>query len=161
MAAANRYAKRKGLQGFGALSNNFSLARMIEAPWADCLSASDPESRRWLKRTQTPLFAWSSQASGFFTDRCKDGKLSDPWVVRCWYSEENWKRRERAVALAKKKGCEPTNIAAAYVLNQPFPTFALIGPRALPETASSLEALKVELTPREIGWLDLKGETQG
>src|SRR5690606_16431901 len=26
VAAANRYAKRKGLQGFGALSNNFSLA---------------------------------------------------------------------------------------------------------------------------------------
>jgi len=161
LAAANRYAKRKGLQGFGALSNNLSLARMIDAPWTDCLSASDEESRRWLKKTQIPVFAWSSQASGFFTDRGNAGKLADPWLVRVWYSDENWKRRERAVALAAKKGVAPTNIAAAYVLQQPFPTFALIGPRQLGETVSSFDALKVELTRQEIDWLDLKRDNPG
>ena len=103
-----------------------------------------------------PLFAWSSQASGFFTDRGRNGPKSDPWLVRCWYSDENWKRRERALELARKKGVEATNIAAAYVLHQPFPTFALIGPRQLGETVSSLEALSVELTTREMNWLDLK-----
>jgi len=159
MAAANRYAKRKGLQGFGALSNNFSLAQMIAAPWTDCLSASDADSRRWLKKTQTPVFAWSSQAYGFFTKRADAGKLSDPWMVRCWYSEDNWRRRERAIELAAKKGVAATNIAAAYVLHQPFPTFALIGPRALGELVGSLDALKVELTPKEVAWLDLSRET--
>jgi len=156
MAAANRYARRKGLQGFGALSNNFSLARMIAAPWADCLSASDPESRRWLKKHQIPEFAWSSQAYGFFTERANAGPASDPFMVRCWYSEDNWRRRERAIELAAKKGVAPTNIAAAYVLQQPFPTFALIGPRVLSELVSSLHALDVELTPREARWLNLE-----
>src|SRR3712207_7214836 len=31
-------------------------------------------SEEWLRRTGTPLFAWSSQARGFFTDRAGRGK---------------------------------------------------------------------------------------
>jgi aryl-alcohol dehydrogenase-like predicted oxidoreductase len=158
VAAANRYAKRKGKQGFGAVSNNFSLARMVDPVWAGCVSASDPDSRRWLKRTQLPLFAWSSQARGFFTARAGRDRTEDADLVRCWYSDDNFARRERAYALAAKKGVSPIAIAAAYVLTQPFPTFALIGPRTIAETASSMEGLAVELTPREVAWLNLERE---
>ena len=156
MNAANRYAKRKGLQGFGVLSNNFSLARMVQPPWADCVAASDPDSRRWLKKTQTPLLAWSSQARGFFTSRAGRDKLEDTELVRCWYSDDNFARRERAEELAKEKGVSPINIAAAYVLGQPFPTFALIGPRQISETADSMGCLSVVLTPKEVAWLNLE-----
>ncbi len=158
VAAANRYAKRKGLQGFGALSNNFSLARMVEPVWGGCVAASDPASRKWLKKTQLPHFAWSSQARGFFTDRAGRDKLGDAELTRCWYADDNFERRERAVALAAKKGVSPIAIAAAYVLAQPFPSFALIGPRTIAETVSSLECLRVELTPREVAWLNLERE---
>ena len=158
VAAANRYAKRKGLQGFGALSNNFSLARMVDPVWGGCVAASDEASRKWLKKTQLPLFAWSSQARGFFTDRAGRDKVSDAELVRCWYSEDNFARRERAVALAAKKGVSPIAIAAAYVLHQPFPTFALIGPRVIVETVSSLECLGVTLSPKEVAWLNLERE---
>ncbi|MDB6169540.1 MAG: oxidoreductase [Verrucomicrobia bacterium] len=158
MNAANRYAKRKGLQGFGALSNNFSLARMVEAPWTGCVAASDPASRKWLKKTQTPLLAWSSQARGFFTPRGGRDRREDSELVRCWYSDDNFARRDRAVELAKEKGVSPINIAAAYVLSQPFPTFALIGPRQISETADSLACLGVTLTPKEVAWLNLERE---
>lgn len=158
VAAANRYAKRKGLQGFGALSNNFSLARMVDPVWGGCVAASDPDSRKWLKKHQLPHFAWSSQARGFFTDRAGRDRLGDAELTRCWYSEDNFARRERAVALAAKKGVSPIAIAAAYVLAQPFPSFALIGPRTIAETVSSLECLRVELTPREVAWLNLERE---
>lgn len=156
VAAANRYAKRKGLQGFSVVSNNFSLARMVDPVWAGCISCSDVESRRWLKRHQLPVLAWSSQARSFFTDRAGRDKREDAELVRCWYSDDNFERRERAYALAKKKGVTPIAIAAAYVLTQPFPTFALIGPRQLSETVSSLPCLGVTLTPREISWLNLE-----
>ncbi|MBS0631439.1 MAG: aldo/keto reductase, partial [Verrucomicrobia bacterium] len=116
IAAANRYAKRKGLQGFGALSNNFSLARMVDPVWTGCISASDADSRRWLKKNQFPLFAWSSQARGFFTDRAGPDKRDDEQLVRCWYSEDNFVRRDRAIELAKKKNTTAIAIAAAYVL---------------------------------------------
>lgn len=159
MAAANEYARRKGGQGFGVLSNNFSLARMVDPVWGGCISAGDAATRRWLTETQTPLLAWSSQARGFFTERAGRDKLGDQELARCWYAEDNWRRRERAHALAEKKGVSPINIAAAYVLHQPFPTFALIGPRVISETVSSMPCLGVTLTPEEIAWLNLERET--
>jgi aryl-alcohol dehydrogenase-like predicted oxidoreductase len=158
LAAANRYARRKGLQGFGVVSNNFSLARMVNPVWSGCVAASDAESRRWLKRQQLPLFAWSSQARGFFTDRAGRDKLGDWHLTHCWYSDDNFARRERAIELAKRKGVSPIAIAAAYVLQQPFPTFALIGPRFIAETVGSLECLGVTLTSRELAWLNLERE---
>ncbi|MCC6416024.1 MAG: aldo/keto reductase [Opitutaceae bacterium] len=156
VAAANRYAQRKGLQGFSVVSNNFSLARMVDPVWGGCISCSDVESRRWLKKHQLPVLAWSSQARGFFTERAGRGKHDDAELARCWYSDDNFERRERAYALAEKKGVTPIAIAAAYVLAQPFPTFALIGPRQLSETVSSLPCLGVILTPREVAWLNLE-----
>ena len=154
--AANAYAKSKGLQGFSVVSNNFSLARMIEPPWSGCVSASDPASRSWFEKTQTTLLAWSSQARGFFTDRAGPELKSDAELVRCWYSDDNFKRRERVMEMAAKKNVMPINIALAYVLNQPFPTFALIGPRTLAETRTSLPGLDVELSADDVKWLNLE-----
>lgn len=155
-AAANAYAAASGQQGFTALSNNFSLARMVEPVWPGCIAASDPASREWLAATQTPLFPWSSQARGFFTGRAHPDDRSDPELVRSWYSEDNFRRLERVNSLARERGAAPIAVALAYVLNQPFPTFPLIGPRTLAETRSSLSALAVELSPDEVRWLNLE-----
>ena len=152
---ANAYAEKKGLKKFGVVSNNFSLARMVSPVWEGCVSAKDPAFSQWLMETQTPLLSWSSQARGFFTERAGRDKSSDTELVRCWYSDDNFKRRERAIELASKKGVQPIHIALAYVLAQAFPTFALIGPRFISETASSCEGLSVSLTKEELHWLDL------
>ena len=152
--AAVAYAQSKGLIGPAAVSNNFSLAEMVQPPWDGCLAASDAASRAWFTERQIPLLAWSSQARGFFTDRAGPEKHEDEELVRCWYSAANFARRARAYELAAKKRVEPINIALAYVLAQPFPTFALIGPRTLAETTSSFRALEVELTAEEVGWLE-------
>ncbi|MEX0886533.1 MAG: aldo/keto reductase [Phycisphaeraceae bacterium] len=155
---ANAYAASKGLSGFTVLSNNFSLARMVEPVWAGCVAASDPEYRAWLEANQMPVLAWSSQARGFFTERADlpADAQPDKSLVQSWYSEDNFQRRERAIELAKRKGVRPINIAAAYVLNQPFPTFPLIGPRTLEELRTSLPALEVELSETELAWLNLE-----
>ena len=154
--AANAWAKQHGMTGFVALSNNFSLARMVDPVWAGCLSASDAASRAWLTKTGMALFPWSSQARGFFTGRARPDDHSDPELVRCWYSDDNFLRLDRANALAQKRGVLPINIALAYVLAQPFPTFPLIGPRTLSETRTSLPGLTVDLTPDEVRWLNLE-----
>jgi aryl-alcohol dehydrogenase-like predicted oxidoreductase len=155
--AANGYAKAKGLVGFAAVSNNFSLARMVEPVWGGCIAASDPASREWFIQTQTALLPWSSQARGFFLPFATPDYQGDPELRRCWSSEDNFRRRERAVELADKRGVEPINIALAYVLHQPFPTFPLIGPRTINETRSSFNALNVALSPDEVKWLNLEG----
>ncbi len=153
---ANAYAQAKGLDGFVAMSNNFSLARMIEPPWAGCMSASDPASRAWFARMQMPLMPWSSQARGFFTGRAHPDDRSDEELVRCWYSEDNFQRLERVNTMARERGVLPINIALANVLCQPFPTFPLIGPRTLAETRTSFPALSIELSPEEVRWLNLE-----
>jgi aryl-alcohol dehydrogenase-like predicted oxidoreductase len=155
---ANDYAAQKGLQGFSLVSNNFSLARMVNPIWGGCVSASDPISRMWLAKTQIALFCWSSQARGFFTDRAhREPALNDEEMNRCWVAEDNWQRRDRVLELAAKKNVLPINIALAYVLKQPFPTFPLIGPRTLEELRTSLPALEIELTDAEMRWLNLEG----
>lgn len=153
---ANTYASENGLMGFSAMSNNFSLARMVEPVWAGCIAASDPESREWLTETQMPLMPWSSQARGFFTGRALPEDQSDPELVRSWYGEDNFRRLERVNQMAEERGVLPINIALAYVLSQPFPTFPLIGPRALSETRTSLPALDIQLSPAELRWLNLE-----
>ena len=156
IAEANEYAAKKGLQPFTVVSNNLSLARMVDPVWEGCIHASDAESRAWLTKTQMTLMPWSSQARGFFTDRANRENPTDKEMARCWYADDNWKRRERAYELARKKGVEPINVALAYVLCQPFPTFPLIGPRNVFEMRSCMRALSVKLTPDELRWLNLE-----
>jgi predicted dehydrogenase/aryl-alcohol dehydrogenase-like predicted oxidoreductase len=156
VAEANAYADSAGKAPFVAVSNNFSLARALDVPWAGCVSSSDDESRQWLEKNQIALMPWSSQAQGFFTGRAAPDDRSDPNLVRCWYSDDNFERLARARQLGEARGVAPTAIALAYVLHQEFPTFPLFGPRALAETRSSIDALRVELTPDEVRWLDLR-----
>ena len=156
LEAANDYAGSKGVTGFVVSSNQLSLARMVEPPWPGCLSAGDPESRAWHERTQMPLLSWSSQARGFFSGNAHPDNRSDAELVRCWYCDDNFQRLQRAAELARKHDVEPINVALAYVLRQPFPTFPLVGPRTLAETRSSCESLDVELTPDELRWLNLE-----
>lgn len=153
--AANDYAKAKGLHGFSAVSNNFSLARMVAAPWDGCLSSTDEASRQWFTKTQMPLLAWSSLAKGFFV-YADPNNQSNQMLVNCWYCEDNFERLRRARELAAKKGVEAVQIALAYVLHQPFPVFPLIGPERLHELMVSLDALDIELTPEEVKWLNLE-----
>ena len=153
--AGNAYAKKKGLTGFAAVSNNFSLARMVDPVWRGCIHASDAASRAWFTRTQMPLMPWSSQARGFFV-RADPADKSDSSLVRCWYSEDNFRRLARARELAARRGVQPIVIALAYVLCQPFPTLPLIGPRTLAETRVSMQALDVKLSPEELRWLNLE-----
>jgi predicted dehydrogenase/aryl-alcohol dehydrogenase-like predicted oxidoreductase len=154
--ALNDYARSKGLVGMACVSNQFSLARMVKPVWQGCIGSSDAESRAWLTRTQLPILAWSSQARGFFTERSSPENLSDAEMVNSWYAEDNFRRKARAEELAARRGVAPILIALAYVLCQPFPTFALIGPATLAEMRQSMQALGLALTPEEVKWLNLE-----
>jgi aryl-alcohol dehydrogenase-like predicted oxidoreductase len=119
---------------------NWTLARMDEAN--ACAVA-------WLKRTGTTLFAWSSQARGFFTDRGGRQKHDDPALVKSWYNEVNFARRDRAEWLARKYNTTVAAIALAYNLAQNFALFPLIGPVTVDELRSSLVALRAKLSREE------------
>ena len=154
MDEAIAYAEKTGKTAPGALSNNFSLAEMLDPIWAGCVAASDEPWKEWAKERQIPNFAWSSQGRGFFTDRAGRDKRDDEEIVRVWYSERNFERRDRAIELAKELGRHPIHIALAYVIAQLFPVIPLIGPRTIAELEDSLSALDIKLTPEQVRWLE-------
>lgn len=156
---ANAYAIKHGREPFRVVSNNFSLARMINPIWDGGISSKGAAWREWFLQNQAALLAWSSQARGYFAPDRLSGTVSDAELLRCWDSKDNRERRERAQTLAKKKGISPLNIALAFVLNQPFPTFALIGPRTINETRTALAGGNLHLSPEELAWLDLEKGT--
>lgn len=167
---ANEWASKHGKSGLAAVSNQFSLARMLNPVWPGCISSNDSEFRKFLTDSGLALFPWSSQARGFFTNRVdslvntgasKGGSRfgtdpSDEELERCWFSKENFERRHRARDLGGRLGVEAINIALAFVLVQPFPCFPLFGPRQLLETSSSLRSVHVDLSDDDIRWLDLR-----
>jgi aryl-alcohol dehydrogenase-like predicted oxidoreductase len=155
---ANAYARAHGLKPFGVSSPNLALAIPNEPMWIGCVTiAGDPEGQEWYARTQMPLFAWSSQARGFFSGRyAADSEDGDPLVIKTYFSDDNWERYRRAGEIAKKKGCTLQQAVLAWVLHQPQNVFALIGPATVAELEDCLGALDVSLTPEELGWMNLE-----
>lgn len=152
----NEYADKKRLKGFVLNSPHLSLANPKEPMWGGCVML-DTDARKWHEKTQFPLFAWSSQARGFFSGRFAPGKLEgDQDVIRVYYNDENFERLRRANELGAKKGVSAIQIAFAYVMQQPFPTWCLIGPANVDELRSSIGALELTLTPQESKWLNLE-----
>ena len=110
----------------------------------------------WHEKTNLPLFSWSAQAGGFFSGRFTRENKEDQEMVDVFYNDDNWERYDRAVKMAEEKGLTPIQIALAYVLNQKFPTTAVIGPENTDELISSYNGSKLLLSQKEVDWLDLK-----
>ncbi|HLZ26434.1 MAG TPA: aldo/keto reductase [Chloroflexota bacterium] len=159
---ANAYAAAHGLLPFSVSSPNLALAVPNEPMWVGCISiAGDAEAQAWYQQTNTPVFAWSAQARGFFSGRYRpdltEGATIDAQnVIRTYYSDANWERYRRADELAELKGCTLRQVALAWVLHSPLDVFALIGPATVGELDDCLGALDVELTPDEVAWLNLE-----
>jgi aryl-alcohol dehydrogenase-like predicted oxidoreductase len=153
-------ARAKGLLAPQILNNNLSLAVMEKPIWPGCLTSNDPATLAFLARTQTVHLSWSSQARGYFLPEELRNRLpADTAPETCYGSARNAERRRRAEALAARRGVGANAVAAAWVLTQPFPSFALIGPRSPGELASTLSALKVSLSAPECAWLNLDSDT--
>jgi aryl-alcohol dehydrogenase-like predicted oxidoreductase len=177
IAEANAYAEAHNLKPFSVSSPNLALAVPNEPMWAGCVSLSgDEEALAWYTKSQFPVFAWSSQARGFFSGRYtpemaaelkekqpKFDELTPPErdqlnVFRTYFSEANWERYRRAESLATEKGCTLQQITLAWVLAQPLNLYALIGPATTSELDNSLGALDIVLSEEEISWLNLQKE---
>jgi 1-deoxyxylulose-5-phosphate synthase len=148
---ANAYAAARGIAGISCNSPHLSLAVQEEPPWPGCVSAHDADSRAWHERTGMPLLAWSAQAGGFFGG-------PDGASARVYQSAPNRERRAHAEQLGRRTGHTANAIALAWVLAQPFPVVAIIGPHSEEHLHASLVALEVRLGPEDARWLNLECE---
>ena len=157
--SANDYANEHDIAGFKVLSNNFSLARMIEPVWPGCFSCDDAYLK-YLKDNNIHLFPWSSQARGFFVNQVEfaaNEHFANPTneeEKRVWHDELNLIRRDRAIELAKEKSCQPIQIALSYVVNLEISAYPLVGPRNFFELDSCIEATNIQLSKQELRYLE-------
>lgn len=145
--AANRIAKEHGLQGFSLNNPNLSLAAVNEPMWGGCVTV-DEAGRQWHEANQLPLLSWSSGAGGFFADVVNED------IKRVYHNEVNFGRLERLKAMAKQKGVTPVQLALAWVLNQPFPTLAIVTCADVDQVRQNCAAADIELTPAEVRHLE-------
>lgn len=156
---ANEYACQNGLQPMQILNNNLSLAFMERPVWDGCISSNNEKTLGFLRESGTIHLAWSSQARGFFFPQEMRNRLpADSSPDACFGSAANEERRNRAETLAAELGVFAHNIAAAWVLAQEFPSFALIGPRSPGEIATTMAGMNLPLSQNDIAWLNLERE---
>ncbi len=166
VAEANAYARQHNLAPMTASSPHFSLARMVEEPWGECVSIAGPACKAaqdwYLANPDVALFPWSSLSRGFFSGKYdRAAMLARPKddqeiAVRCFRCEDNLQRLDRVWELAKKKGLSVPQIATAWLMNCPLNIFALIGVYGGEEAKQNVAAMDITLTPHEMAWLDLK-----
>jgi aryl-alcohol dehydrogenase-like predicted oxidoreductase len=149
---AERYAQARSLAGFSCSSPNLSLAVANEEPWPGCVSIHEQDALAWYERRGLPVFAWSSLAGGFFAG------VSTEHVTRTYVDDANAERLRRTRSLAAARGFTPSQVALAWVLHQPLPVYAVIGPRTVAELEENVRALDVRITDEDVAWLDLRSE---
>ena len=156
--AANAYAAGRGRPGFCAsqIGWSFAVADTSAAPFGGTLSM-DAATLAYHQRTGFPVMAYSSQAAGFFAgkgDRYRDQADAKPdGFSRTYVSAANFARLDRAQELAARRGRPANDIALAYLLNQPFPVYALVGCQTAAQIRSSCAASDLRLTPAELRFL--------
>jgi aryl-alcohol dehydrogenase-like predicted oxidoreductase len=127
----------------------------MEPMWANCISiAGDEVGQAWYREQAMPVLSWSSQAGGFFSGRFTPDNPTNADMVRVYYNDANWARLERATRLGHELGLTATQVALAWVLNQPgLETFALVGPATVSELEDSLKVADLVLTSGQVSWL--------
>ena len=152
---ARDFALQENKEPFTILSNNFSLAEMIDPVWPGCV-AIDNNFLDYVNQNNIILFPWSSTARGFFIKKkeiATSDHFSNPSMdeeKRVWHSETNLKKREICFNIAAERNVEPIEIALAYVIQSSKTIFPLIGPRTINELNSSIFATSLNLTDAEI-----------
>jgi aryl-alcohol dehydrogenase-like predicted oxidoreductase len=159
LAEAEAYAGVHGLAGFSVSQIGWSFARVNESSAAlPGMRFMDQESLAYHRRTNLAVMAYSSQAQGFFTgkfEQYREGQVqdSDPSSVRLYAHAENFARLDRARLLASRLERTPNEIALAYLLQQPFPTFPIVGCRSVEQVRASCAAVSLSLTADEMAYL--------
>jgi aryl-alcohol dehydrogenase-like predicted oxidoreductase len=144
--AALDYARSRGLRGFVADQPLWSLAQWNPGSIGDpTLVAMTPELYRLHRTTGLAAIPYSSQAKGFFTKVLRDGDSLAKGMRRRYWNDENLARAKRVASLAGELGVPVAAIPLAWLMNQPFTTIPIIGPRNAGQLVESLAAADLAL----------------
>ena len=143
----NQHATWRGAAPLAFNNPNYCLAIPNEQMWGDSHSLRGSEEA-WHTAHQIPLVSWSAAAAGWFAG------VEGADVMRVFANPENELRRARVREMAKERGASPVQVALAWVLTAPFPTWAIIGGDRPEHFAEAAGAFALELSAADRAWLE-------
>lgn len=148
--AANEYAKASGQQGFLASQVQWSLVDTKEEYFKQYQAVvMNPDSYNWYLSQNMPVFAFSSQAQGFFSRIGIKGLDALPAELRHNFaSPENLIRYERVKKIAQTQNVSISAVVLAYLTNNKLPSVAIIGAENSDMLHQSMESSAVQLSPQ-------------
>jgi aryl-alcohol dehydrogenase-like predicted oxidoreductase len=155
--AAQYYSASRGVGGFAAVQNLWSLARPIlpEIMRRDpTLAVMDDDLWQYHHQTGMAAFPYTSQANGLFQKMDAVGMAAvPPGLASQYISAETEGRYQRLKQLGRQTGLTTTQIGLGFLTSQPFATCAVVGPQSLAQLNDCLSAADVLLTPDQVAFL--------
>lgn len=152
---ANRFAKEHNLPELIASQIQYSVAYPnVEKNEPDLVIMNDDEYN-YFKNSSLTVFAFASQAKGFFPKFLKGGKeaLSKKAFDR-YYNSETVSRFENLKKIAEEKNCSINSIAvSALINNYDFDTVPIIGCKNINQLNDSLSASDIILSKEEVDFI--------
>ncbi|MBD2214782.1 aldo/keto reductase [Nostoc linckia FACHB-104] len=107
------------------------------------------------------IIPWSPLARGFLAGNRSKSEYgetlrakTDEFAHNLYYQDSDFKVVDRVVELAGKRGVKPTQIALAWLLNQPGVTSPIIGASKIEHLKEAAEAVDLELSQDELKFLE-------
>lgn len=128
MEAAVQYAQDSGIQGFSAVSNQWSLASVNtgeDLKRDKTLVMMDGSYYQWHQKTGMPMVPYSSGAHGYF-QKLYEGKELTEKLRRTYENDKNSRIFETLAALHQETGVSVHVLSLAWLLNQPFEVFPVV-----------------------------------
>jgi aryl-alcohol dehydrogenase-like predicted oxidoreductase len=153
--AAQAYAEETGQQAITAnqVMWSYPLFDMTKSNFPD-LVWLDKSAREYHASESISVVTYQSQARGYFSKLASAAESLTPSIQEQYYSQENLLRYQRATILAENLGVNVNAVALAYVINQPFPAYAIIGSHTEYQIGDSMHAADIRLTPEQIRFLE-------
>lgn len=152
---ANRFARHNGLAPFCASQIQWSLATSTpEAHDDPTIVCMNEKEYAWYLKESFPVFAYSSQAKGFFARASAQGldAINQKAYTR-FCTPENIARLERVKEYASQNGLTHTAAALGYILCNKVPAIAIVGCKKEEQLMDSLTASDVNLPDTAVDWL--------
>lgn len=147
---AQEYARRNGLMGFGASQIRFNPATIISKPTG--LVGMDKDEFKFYESENMKVFAYSSQAKGFFSKMAEMGEDAvSPKAKERYLSEGNLKKLETLKNLSEKYNCSIASLICAAFCSFEHPTvFPVIGCSKTTQLVDSIVGADIQLSIDEI-----------
>jgi aryl-alcohol dehydrogenase (NADP+) len=150
-AKAQHVAERRGWSRFVTMQNHLNQIYREE----------EREMIPLCRDQGVGLIPWSPLARGFLAGnrRRQDGgetsrAKTDDLALKMYYRDSDFKIVDRVGEVARKKGCQPVQIALAWVLAKPEVSAPIVGASKPGHLEAAVEALKIKLDADDLKALE-------